>query len=49
MIENIPWRMMKGIRNVLVHEYFGVDLEIIWKTIKHDLPALKKQLEIKKD
>lgn len=42
--KEIPWRMMKGIRNVLAHEYFGVDLDIIWKTIKDDLPKLKKQL-----
>ncbi len=42
--KEIPWRMLKGIRNVLAHEYFGVDLDIIWKTIKDDLPKLKKQL-----
>jgi uncharacterized protein with HEPN domain len=36
---------MKGIRNVLAHEYFGIDLKIIWKTVKEDLPALKKLLE----
>ena len=36
--------MMKGIRNVLAHEYFGIDLEIVWKTVKDDLPILKKQL-----
>lgn len=42
--EHVPWGMMKGIRNILAHEYFGVDLEIIWRTIKVDLPALKKAL-----
>ena len=42
--EDIPWSTMKAIRNILVHEYFGVDLEIIWKTVKEDLPDLKKQL-----
>ena len=41
---DVPWRMMKGIRNILAHEYFGVDLEIIWKTVTNDLPILKKQL-----
>jgi len=35
---------MKGIRNILAHEYFGTDLEIVWKTIKEGLPILKKQL-----
>ena len=36
--------MMKGIRNILAHEYFGIDLEIVWKTVKEDLPILKKRL-----
>jgi uncharacterized protein with HEPN domain len=36
--------MMKGIRNILAHEYFGVDLEIVWKTVKKDLPGLTKRL-----
>jgi uncharacterized protein with HEPN domain len=42
--EDVPWDMMKGIRNILAHEYFGVDLEIVWKTVKEDLPILKKRL-----
>jgi uncharacterized protein with HEPN domain len=42
--EEVPWGMMKGIRNILAHEYFGVDLEIVWKTVKEDLPLLKKLL-----
>ena len=42
--EDVPWGMMKGIRNILAHEYFGVDLEILWKTVKKDLPILKKRL-----
>lgn len=40
----VPWSMVKGIRNILAHEYFGVDLEIIWKTIQEDLPTLKTSL-----
>ena len=42
--EDVPWGMMKGIRNILAHEYFGIDLEIVWKTVKEDLPILKKRL-----
>ena len=42
--EEVPWGMMKGIRNILAHEYFGIDLEIVWKTVKKDLPILKKRL-----
>lgn len=41
---DIPWPFIRGIRNVLAHEYFGVDVEVIWKTVKEDLPALKTAL-----
>lgn len=41
---DVPWNMMKGIRNIVAHEYFGVDLEIVWKTVREDLPALKERL-----
>lgn len=41
----IPWRQMKSMRHKVVHEYFGVDLEILWKTIKEDLPELKKKIK----
>lgn len=37
---DIPWREMRGIRNVVVHEYFRVDLQILWKTVTQDLPSL---------
>jgi len=36
----IPWEKMRGIRNLLVHEYFGVDVSIVWLTITGDLPPL---------
>ena len=36
----IPWKQMRGMRNTTVHEYFQVDLAIIWETIQSDLPNL---------
>lgn len=38
---NIPWQQMRGIRNLLIHEYFGVDEEVVWETIQNDIPALE--------
>jgi uncharacterized protein with HEPN domain len=41
----IPWAKLKGIRNVLIHEYFGVDVEVVWKAVLQDLPGLGKMLK----
>lgn len=42
--DRIPWDKMKAMRNVMIHEYFGVDLETVWKTVKDALPRLKKEI-----
>ena len=42
---DIPWKRIAGTRDVLTHEYFGVNLDRIWKTAEEDLPPLKKQMQ----
>jgi len=40
----IPWAQIVAMRNILVHEYFGIDLEEVWTTVERDLPLLKAQI-----
>lgn len=40
-----PWKQLIGMRNRLIHAYFDVDCDIVWKTAKEQLPLFKKQLE----
>jgi uncharacterized protein with HEPN domain len=37
---DIPWRDMRDMRNIIVHEYFGVNTRIVWDTSQHNLPGL---------
>lgn len=41
----IPWKRMSGMRDILIHEYFEVDNELVWKTVTEFIPPLKKQIE----
>lgn len=43
--KQVPWRDAMDMRNALIHEYFGVILEVVWDAIKIDLPKFKKQIE----
>ncbi len=40
----VPWRRVIGLRNVVVHEYFAVDVEILWTVVRQSLPDLKEAL-----
>lgn len=43
--QEVDWRAMMGLRNIIAHEYFGVDLRIIWKTARERIPELNKQIK----
>ena len=43
--QGIPWGEIIGMRNKLIHHYFGVDLEVVWETVYEDLPELERLIK----
>ena len=41
----LPWVEMRGMRNKVIHNYFDVNLSVVWNTVKDDLPRLKQQID----
>jgi uncharacterized protein with HEPN domain len=42
---SIPWRQIGGMRNILVHDYFRINHEVVWETIEKHVPSLKKDVQ----
>ena len=41
----LPWTEMRSMRNKMIHGYFDVDVNVVWRTVKDDLPLLKQQID----
>ena len=44
-IPGVPWQDMQGLRNLLIHEYFGVSVDIVWETVSRDLRPVRDAIQ----
>ncbi len=42
---DVPWKKIVGFRNIIAHDYYDIELSLVWNTVQSDLPALKAPLE----